>query len=301
MRLADSNVPVARPIISGLRRLPHRRPSQSRFLLLHTGDAMHANDLSNAYCGVDPKFTLGNVPTNHTRFRPRNRLLATLPRDDLLTLWPDFQPVPLVRGSVLFGADEPLRRVYFVETGVVSLVAVFEDCTTSEMAIVGREGVVGLGTLLGGDAAFGQCVVRAPGLALAVEASQFQSATQRSPSLRTACEAYARAFLREALQTAACNSVHMVEERCARWLLMSQDRTDGEMLSLTQEHLAEMLGVCRSTVTVAAGALQRAGLIRYHRGTIRVLDRLRLERVSCECYRVIRSQYERLLPRTFEP
>jgi CRP-like cAMP-binding protein len=147
----------------------------------------------------------------------------------------------------------------------------------------------------------GQCVVRAPGLALAVEVSAFQTAMQKSPSLRTACEAYARAFLREALQTAACNSVHRVEERCARWLLMSQDRSDGEMLSLTQEHLAEMLGVCRSTVTLAAGALQRAGLIRYRRGAIRVLDRLGLERVSCECYRVIRSHYEQLLPRTYEP
>jgi CRP-like cAMP-binding protein len=202
---------------------------------------------------------------------------------------------------VLFGADEPLMSVYFVETGVVSLVAVFEDCTTSEMAMVGREGVVGVGTLLGGHTAFGQCVVRAPGLALAVEVSRFQSAMQRSSSLRAACEAYARAFLREALQTAACNSVHMVEERCARWLLMSQDRSDGEMLSLTQEYLAEMLGVCRSTVTVAAGALQRAGLIRYHRGAIRVLDRLGLEQTSCECYHIVRSQYERLLPRTYEP
>jgi CRP-like cAMP-binding protein len=262
---------------------------------------MYANNLTNAYCGANPKLAWETTPTHHARFRPKNRLLASLPREDLLTFLPDFEPLPLVRGSVLFGADEPLTRVYFVETGVVSLVAVFEDCTTSEMAMVGREGVVGLGTLLGGGSAFGQCVVRAPGLALTVEVSQFQSATVKSPSLRAACEAYARAFLREALQTAACNSVHMVEERCARWLLMSQDRSDGEMLSLTQEYLAEMLGVCRSTVTVAAGALQRAGLIRYHRGAIRVLDRLGLERVSCECYRVIRSQYERLLPRTYEP
>jgi CRP-like cAMP-binding protein len=262
---------------------------------------MRTNSLRNAYCGVDAIFALGPALRDHTRFRPRNRLLATLPHEDLLTLLPNFEPVPLVRGGMLFGADEPLTRVYFVETGVVSLVAVFEDCTTSEMAMVGREGVVGLGTLLGGDSAFGQCVVRAPGLALAVEVSQFQSATEKTPSLRAACEAYARAFLREALQTAACNSVHMVEERCARLLLMSQDRSDGEMLSLTQEYLAEMLGVCRSTVTVAAGALQRAGLIRYHRGAIRVLDRPGLEQASCECYRIIRSQYERLLPRTYEP
>jgi CRP-like cAMP-binding protein len=261
---------------------------------------MHTNDLSNAHCGVDSKFVLGTTPTNRAIFRPRNGLLASLPRQDLLALWPELRPIPLVRGSVLFGADEPLMHVYFVETGLVSLLAVFEDSTTSEVAMVGREGVVGVGTLLGGDAAFGKGVVRAPGLAMAIEVSRFQNATQKIPTLRAACEAYARVFLRESLQTAACNSVHMVAERCARWLLMSQDRGDGKMLSLTQEYLAEMLGVSRSTVTVAAGALQRAGLIRYRRGAIRVLDRLGLERASCECYRVVRSHYERLLPRPYK-
>jgi CRP-like cAMP-binding protein len=124
---------------------------------------------------------------------------------------------------------------------------------------------------------------------------------RNSPNLRSACQAYARAFLLEALQIAACNSVHMVEERCARWLLMSHDRRDGEALSLTHEYLAEMLGVCRSTVSVAAGALQRAGLIRYRRGAIRVLDRRGLERASCECYHVIRNHYEQLFPPTDEP
>jgi CRP-like cAMP-binding protein len=261
---------------------------------------MH-NLSSNARCGVQPTFTQGTAPTNRMSFKPRNRLLATLPREDLLSLWPDFQPVPLARGSVLCQADEPLTRVYFLETGVVSLVAVFEDRATSEMAMVGREGVIGLGILLGGDAAFGRCVVRAPGFALAVEASRFRSALQKSISLRTGCETYARAFLREALQTAACNCAHLVEERCARWLLMTHDRSDSEALSLTHDYLAEMLGVCRSTVTVAAGALQRAGLIRYRRGAIRVLDRAGLEAAACECYRVIRSYYEQLILRTDEP
>ena len=228
------------------------------------------------------------------RFRPRNQLLATLPREDLLSLWPHLEPVPLVRGSTLAAADEPLTRVYFVEAGIVSLVGVFEDCTTSEMAMVGREGLVGLCTLLGGDAAFGQCVVRAPGLALSLEASQFRSAVHTTPRLRVACENYARAFLREALQTAACNSVHRVEERCARSLLTSYDRSDGQTLSLTQEYLADMLGVCRSTVSVAAGALQEAGLIRYRRGAIEVRDRTGLEAAACECYSIIRDHYWRL-------
>ena len=117
--------------------------------------------------------------------------------------------------------------------------------------------------------------------------------------LRAVAENYAEAFLREALQTAACNSVHKVEERCARRLLICDDRSDGDMLTLTQACLAETLGVCRSTVTVVAGALQRAGLIRYRRGVIAVIDRLALEAVSCECYQVIRDHYERLLPRTY--
>ena len=196
--------------------------------------------------------------------KPKNRLLAALPREALSSLMPHLQPEFLPRGKVLFNVDEPLTRVYFLESGVVSLVAVFEDRTTAEMATLGREGVVGIGTLLGGEHALGRYVVPMPALALAIEASRFQNALVESPELRAACEAYAQAFLREALQTAACNSVHMVEERCARRLLMSHDRNDGDTLTLTQESLAEMLGVCRSTVTLAAGALQRAEIGRAH-------------------------------------
>jgi CRP-like cAMP-binding protein len=208
--------------------------------------------------------------------------------------------VLLPRDKVLCEADEPLTHVYFIETGLVSLVSVFEDGTIAEMATVGREGLVGIDTLLGGERALGRYVVPVPSVALAIETVRFEGALQVSPELRAVAENYAQAFLREALQTAACNSVHMVEERCARRLLMSLDRSDDETFALTQEYLAETLGVCRSTVTLAASALRRAGLIHYRRGTIRVLDRVGLERASCECYRVIRSEYERLLPRTYE-
>jgi CRP-like cAMP-binding protein len=231
---------------------------------------------------------------------PRNRLLAGLPRDVLRYLLPHLKPVSLPEGRVLCEADQPLTRVYFVETGLVSLVAVFSDRTTGEMATVGREGLVGIGTLWGGERALGRYVVPVRGLALAVEVPQFQRLLRQSPELCASCEAYAEAFLREALQTAACNSVHTVEERCARRLLMNHDRSDGNPLTLTQRHLAAMLGVCRSTVTVAAGALQQAGLIRYCRGAITVLDRPGLERASCECYGVIRNQYDRLFSRTRE-
>jgi CRP-like cAMP-binding protein len=233
---------------------------------------------------------------NCTWSKPGNQLLASLPQETMSSLRPHLKPVSLPRGRILCEFDEPLTRIYFVETGVVSLVAVFDDGTTAEMATVGREGVVGIGALLGGESPLGRYVAPMQGMALVIEASRFRSALQENPTLRAVCEAYAQAFLRTALQTAACNSVHMVEERCARWLLTSHDRTDGDALALTQEYLSEMLGVCRSTVTLAAGALQRAGLIRYSRGTITVLDRAGLEGVSCECYRIIRGHHEQLLP-----
>jgi CRP-like cAMP-binding protein len=231
------------------------------------------------------------------RARFGNWLLATLPPEPLLCLRPHLKRVSLARGRVLFEADELLTRVYFVETGAVSLVSVFEDGTTAEMATVGREGMVGVGTLLGSEYALGRYVVPVPGLALAVDASRFRSALEESPKLRAACEAYAQEFVAHLLQNVACNAAHTVEERCARWLLMCSDQNEDDTFELTQECLAEMLGVRRSTVTVIAGTLQHAGLICYRRGAITVLDRRGLEAVACECYRIIRDRYERLLAR----
>jgi CRP-like cAMP-binding protein len=264
---------------------------------------MAANGLSNSAAYDAPStFEVGRgaVPTHRPAFQPTNLLLSALPHEVLSRLLPHLTPEYLPQSKVLCGIHEPLRRVYFVEKGLVSVVAVFEDRTTAEMATVGRDGLVGIGSVLGGEQAFGRYVVPMPGLALTIESSQFRRALRTSPELREVCEGYAQAFVREALQTAACNSVHMVEQRCARWLLISHDRSDSDTLALTQAYLAGMLGVCRSTVTLAAGTLQKAGLIHYRRGAIRVLDRLGLEAASCECYRVIREQYERLLPRTCE-
>lgn len=260
---------------------------------------MDANKLGSAGGDVPLTFAGGTKPTLTARagMQPKNRLLAGLPRHVLSSLGPQLKPVCLARGSVLCDADEPLKRIYFIEAGAVSLVTVFKDGSIAEMATVGREGLAGVGILLRSEYPLGRYVVAMPGLALAVEASEFLEALQDSPELRAACEAYTRAFLREALQSAACNSVHLVEERCARWLLMSHDRSDGDTVALTQVYLAEMLGVCRSTVTVALGVLQRAGIIHCRRGVIRVLDRRGLEEAACECYQVIRDQYERLHPR----
>jgi CRP-like cAMP-binding protein len=138
-------------------------------------------------------------------------------------------------------------------------------------------------------------VVPLPGFAFAVDAFRFQTALQDHAKLRAACEAYAQAFLANLLQNVACNACHRVEQRCARWLLMCDDQAEDGSFELTQEYLAEMLGVRRSTVTVVARSLQSAGLICYHRGAIRVVDRRRLEAVACECYRVVHERYERSL------
>jgi CRP-like cAMP-binding protein len=231
--------------------------------------------------------------------KPGNRLLAALPHEALLSLRPHLKPASLPRGRVLSEADEPLRRVYFVEAGAVSLVAVFEDGTTAEMATVGREGMVGIATLLGGDTALGRYVVSVPGLALAIDASRFQSELGVSPELRATCEAYAQAFVAHLLQNVACNAAHTVEQRCARWLLMCADQTVDDAFELTQEYLAEMLGVRRSTVTVVARTLQQSGLISYRRGAITVLDHQGLESAACECHRTVRDGYERLRARPF--
>jgi CRP-like cAMP-binding protein len=230
-----------------------------------------------------------------TECRPRNRLLAALPDEALWSLRPHLRTVPLPRGSVLCESGERLSRVYFPEAGAVSLVTVFEDGTTAEMATVGREGVVGIGALLGGDHAFGRHVVPVGGSALAVEASRFRSVLRENGALRAACETYAQAFLAHLLQNVACNAIHKVDQRCARWLLMCDDQAEGESFELTQEYLAELLGVRRPTVTVVAGSLQREGLIHYRRGAMIVLDRRGLETTACECYQIVRGTYERSL------
>jgi CRP-like cAMP-binding protein len=226
--------------------------------------------------------------------KPRNWLLAALPHDVLVSLLPQLKPVSLPRGRVLCDIGEPLRRIYFVEAGALSLMTVFEDGTTAEIATVGCEGLVGIGILLGDDTVLGRYVVPLAGFALAVEASRFAGVLGEIPILRAKCESYAQAFVAHLLQNVICNAAHGVEQRFARWLLMCGDQTDDDTFLLTQEYVAEMLGVRRSTVTVIARTLQQRGLICYRRGAIAVLDRCALEAASCECYRIIRDGYKRL-------
>lgn len=237
------------------------------------------------------------APTEKRGFEPRNQLLAALPGGDLLSLQPHLEVVPLARGSVLFDVDQPLTRVYFMESGVAALLTTFEDPAVG-VAAVGREGVVEVqALLLGGDTALGGCHVLVPGWALAVEVSQFRCALRNSPKLRAACEAYTRALLVQMLQAVPCNRLHTVEQRCARWLLMCADRAGDDTFELTRESLAQMLGVAQPMLTIIARKLQSDGLICYRRSALTVIDRRGLETAACECSRIVRNRYQRLLTR----
>jgi CRP-like cAMP-binding protein len=241
------------------------------------------------------------TPRDSKGFKPHNRLLAALPGRDLQSLQPHIEAAPLARGSVLFEVGESLTRVYFVETGIVSFLSVFDNRLAVGAALVGREGAVGVSSLLlGGDTALGHYQVLVPGSALTMEVPAFRSALRQSPKLRKACEAHSRALLVQMLQAGPCTRLHTPEQRCARWLLMCADRVGDERFELTQEHLAEMLGVPQSTVNAIAGTLQQAGLIRYDRDAIMMCDRRGLEAAACECYRIVRDRCERLLARAFD-
>ena len=241
------------------------------------------------------------APRDSKGFEPHNRLLAALSGRDLQSLEPHIEAVPLARGSVLFEAGEPLTRVCFVESGVVSLRTAFYNRLSVGVGPVGREGAVGVGSvLLGGATALGRYQVLVPGSALTMDVPAFRRALGQRPKLRMACEAGTRARLVQLLQAVPCTRLHTVEQRCARWLLMCADRTEDDTFELTQECFAEMLGVPDSTWTSVVGSLQQAGLINYRRDTITVLDRRGLEAAACECYRIVRDRCERLLARAFD-
>jgi CRP-like cAMP-binding protein len=224
-----------------------------------------------------------------------NRLLALLPARDYEPLRPHLQRVPLEYRQSLYHAHKPIGFVYFIETGVGSLVNTMANGDAAEVGTIGNEGVVGLPLVLGDDRAPTSVYVQVPGIGLRMKATLLRNELARSASMRTVMLRYAHAFFNQVAQSAACNHFHPIEQRCSRWLLMTHDRMNSDDFLLTQEFLAMMLGVQRTGVTVAAGALQRAGLIRYKRGNVTILDRRGLERRSCECYGVSKKEFDRLL------
>jgi CRP-like cAMP-binding protein len=232
---------------------------------------------------------------NHAR---GNRLLAALPGEELERLRPDLEEVKLESGAILTDAEQPLTHVYFPHDSVVSLVSLMEDGRIAETATVGREGVAGFDAMLHGETAFNRQTVQLTGGASRIEFGKMVQIVQELRHLRLVMCCYVQAFIAQVLQSVACNGLHSVDVRCGRWLLMTHDRVGKDSFPLTQQFLAEMLGVHRPTVTVAARMLQQAGLIRYSRGVVTVLDRAGLENAACECYRIVRRRFERL-PLTF--
>ena len=225
----------------------------------------------------------------------RNHLLAALPAGVLAQLLPELRPVTLDLRQVLYAADAPIEAVYFHEVGWTSMLAHLEDGLTAEVGVVGREGMVGLPLVFGVETTFVEAMVQGPGTALRMEAGAFRHALDAHPALRTLLFRYGEFMHAQVTQTAACNGNHGLEQRLARWLLMSHDRVSGDELPMTQEFLAMMLCVHRPSVTVAARILQRANLIRYGGGSITIIDRPGLEAASCECYGTVRQHQRRLL------
>ena len=204
-------------------------------------------------------------------------------------------PVTLDMRQVLYEAEAPVEAVHFMQSGWTSLIAQLEDGMTAEVGMVGREGMVGLPLVFGVGSSYVLAMVQASGTALRMEAGAFQQALAEHPPLRALLFRYSEFMHAQVVQTAACNGNHALEQRLARWLLMSHDRADGDELPMTQEFLATMLCVHRPSVTVAARILQRASLIRYGSGTITVVDRPGLEAAACECHGNVRRQYQKLL------
>ncbi|MDP3857824.1 MAG: Crp/Fnr family transcriptional regulator [Stagnimonas sp.] len=224
-----------------------------------------------------------------------NRLIDALPRSERGPIMARCEPVELAFGAVLCEPDEPFRHVYFPLTGFISLVVSVAGHRPLEMGLIGSEGMLGVTMVLGVGSAPLRAVVQGAGSALRMTAAQFRQAASVSPILLRGLNRYLYVLMAQLAQTTACTRFHEVEARLARWLLMTHDRAHADHFHLTHQFLADMLGVRRSGVTVAAGALQARNLIGYARGEIRILDRSGLEAVSCECYAAVVDDYRRLL------
>jgi CRP-like cAMP-binding protein len=221
----------------------------------------------------------------------QNRLIATLTDDGHDHVVSVGEIVDFTAGTLLYDDDEELAHVYFPLTCVISSICVFENGQTAEMATIGREGMLSIAAVLGTLRVIGRNLVQVPGACLVLNVSDFQRIQDALPAFRETVLAYTHALMGQVMQNVACNALHSGAQRCARWLLMTDDRSGGEPFHLKQEFLGAMLGVSRITVSGIARDLQQAGLIRYSRGTVSVLDRTGLERISCPCYGHLRRRF----------
>jgi len=225
-----------------------------------------------------------------------NRLLAALPEPEWLRWKPQLEWVEMPLGKVIYESGRTLRHVYFPTDAIVSLLYVMENGASAEIAVVGNEGIVGISLFMGGESTSSRAVVQSAGGAWRLRASAIKEEFSRSVPVMHLLLRYTQALITQMAQTAVCNRHHSLDQQLCRWLLLSLDRLPGNELVMTQELIANMLGVRREGVTEGALKLQKLGLIRYARGHIRVLDRAGLETRTCECYAVVKKEYDRLLP-----
>ena len=230
---------------------------------------------------------------------PRNRLLRALPTSNLKRLMPELERIACPRELVLLDADRPLSHIFFPDSGVISVVAVYADGSIIEMATIGREGCAPVSAALGSKTSSVRLLVQIPGSAAKISRAAFTRAMGSMPLFRNLMISYVQAFLEQVQVSAACNGRHTLKERLARWLLMMRDRADDDGLQITHDLLAEMLGVQRPSITNTARELQGAGLIERRRRQVTILDRKGLVGASCECYQLVRARLEFHLPKTY--
>lgn len=225
----------------------------------------------------------------------KNQLLAALPPKEYSRLVAYMEVVPIEFKQEFYLPNQPIEYVYFLNDGVASMLTVMTDGLAIEVATVGNEGMVGLPVFLGVDRVPGECFMQVAGSGFKMRADAFKTHVTADSQLYNLLQRYTQTLFNQIAQSAACNRLHSIEQRMCRWLLMTADRVDTNTFSLTQEFLSIMLGVNRSTVSLNASILQKAGLINYTRGQITILDRPGLENITCECYQVVKAEFDRLL------
>jgi CRP-like cAMP-binding protein len=240
---------------------------------------------------MTPEHPLANAPAPHY-----SKLLSALPAETFARLQPDLQPVLLKLGASVYEAGTKLSYVYFPTTAIISLLYVMKDGASAEIAVVGNEGLVGIALFMGGETTPSRAVVQSAGHAFRLSSKVMKREFEHGGPLQHLLLRYTQALITQMAQTAVCNRHHSVEQQLCRWLLLSADRLPTKELRMTQQLIANMLGVRREGVTEAAGNLQDGGMIRYSRGHITILDRAKLERNVCECYAVVKQEFDRLLP-----
>jgi CRP-like cAMP-binding protein len=225
----------------------------------------------------------------------RNHLLAALPDDEFVRIKPDLEPISLSLGEVLYESGDKLTHIYFPTTAIISLLYIMENGATAEIGIAGNNGLIGIALFMGGETTSSRAIVQSAGDAVRMKGGKLKKSFALGGVFQDVLLRYTQSLMTQISQTAVCNRLHTVEQQLCRWLLINHDQMQTDNLVMTHDLIANMLGVRREGVSIAAGNLQKKGLIKYVRGTITILDRKGLEEAVCECYQVVKDEYDRLL------